>query len=76
MSAKKNGKANTLLLTVWIQLSCHNRTVSNWPGKAQKALLRINKAMKACVYEDRLKEFHKCYLTVQTQNENMKTTSK
>lgn len=64
MNAKKNGKANTLLLTVGIQLSCRNRTGSNWPGKVQKALLRKNKAMKACIYEDRLKKFYKCYLTV------------
>lgn len=32
--------------------------------------------MEACVYEERLKEFYKCYSAVQTWNENMKTMSK
>lgn len=32
--------------------------------------------MKTYIYEKRLKKFYKCYLAVQTWNENMKTMNK
>lgn len=50
--------------------------VLNWFGKVLKVLFRINKVMKVCVYEDRLKKFYKCDLVMKIWNENMKIMSK